>query len=210
MNQLFVTSTPKEERFDIQLEVHQRTTFFRNGEPLHIIFQGKLLWFFHWHREDVFRFLSLYYFGRHRLVFFTWHEQPKIPQLDFPSQANNLLVQMILILEIKLRLLFQVMGEFNCYKSSMTFNPIYTWVTPESSSMCISQSGLEIEILDLASWVQLHEKRKQNSGQKKNCQFFHTSHNTHSRHVELLLNALRKILCCHQCLEYRGSNMWSK
>jgi hypothetical protein len=93
-------------------------------EPLHIVCQGKLLWFFHWHREDVFRFLSLYYFGRYRLVFFTWHEQPKISQLDFPSQANNLLVQMILILEIRLLLLFQVMGEFNRYKSSMTFNPI--------------------------------------------------------------------------------------
>jgi hypothetical protein len=149
-------------------------------------------------------------FHRYRLVFFTWHEQPKISQLDFPSQANNLVVQMILILEIRLLLRFQVMGEFNCYESSMIFNPIYTWMTPESSSMCISQLGLEIGILDLASWVQLHEKPKQNWGQKKNCQFFHTSHNTHSRHVELLLNALRKILCRHQCLEYRGSNMWSK
>jgi hypothetical protein len=31
---------------------------------------------------------------------------------------------MILILEIRLLLLFEVMGEFNCYKLSMTFNPI--------------------------------------------------------------------------------------
>lgn len=128
--------------------------------PCILYFKGNYSDIFHWHREHVFGFLCLYCFGRYRLVFFTWHEQPKISQLDLPSQANNLVVQMILILEIRLLLLFQVMGEFNCYKSSMTFDPIYTWVTPESGSMCISQSGLEIEILDLASWVQLHEKHK--------------------------------------------------